>query len=326
MSDPTHAVYGEPPHGLADSPAGAVQCSPRIPGASSLDELARDSLDAIVVYAPGNAVERRRVLALALRALKPGGRLTALAPNNRGGARLADELRAFGCAAASRPKRHHQIVDTERPERFTFDDEADLDNAVMAGAPRLLPDLGLWSEPGLFSWDRVDPGSRLLMQHLPPLDGAGADLGCGIGVLARAVREAGGDGPLVLVDSDKRALDCARRNVPGDHVTTLWVDVRNPRGLPTRLDFVVCNPPFHDGGAEDRALGQVFIRAAAAMLRPGGQLWLVANRHLPYEATLGKAFATVEAVADAQGYKVLAARTATGAVGRASVPTARPRR
>ena len=64
------------------------------------------------------------------------------------------------------------------------------------------------------------------------------------------------------------------------------------------------NPPFHDGGAEDKALGQNFIRRAASALRKGGTLWLVANRHLPYEAVLGEHFRRVTAKADAGGYKI----------------------
>lgn len=329
MTDPIHAAYGIPPEGLVDVGEGAVQCSPRVPGSTALECIQPGSLASIVVLAPQNVVERRRVLALALRALRPGAPMTALALNNRGGARLVDELRGFACTASSRPKQHHQIVATTRPERFSDLDTAALDEAVAAGAPRLLQGLapssgGLWTQPGLFSWDRVDPGSALLAAHLPRLDGAGCDLGCGIGLLARAVREAGAAGPLVLLDNDSRALDCARRNVPGDKVTTLWIDARTPRGLPTGLDFVVCNPPFHDGGAEDRALGQAFIRAAGVMLRPGGTLWLVANRHLPYEATLQQVFDGVESIAQHGGYKVMAARSALK--GARGAPTAKTRR
>ena len=74
------------------------------------------------------------------------------------------------------------------------------------------------------------------------------------------------------------------------------------------LDFVVMNPPFHDGGAEDRSLGQGFIRRAHAMLRKGGAAWLVANRHLPYEVVLGEAFGAVSLRAENGGFKVYEAR------------------
>lgn len=82
--------------------------------------------------------------------------------------------------------------------------------------------------------------------------------------------------------------------------------------LPAGLDFVVCNPPFHDAGEEDQSLGKLFIERAADMLRPGGQLWLTANRHLPYEVILRERFETVEAIADRAGFKVFAATKATG--------------
>jgi 16S rRNA (guanine1207-N2)-methyltransferase len=68
------------------------------------------------------------------------------------------------------------------------------------------------------------------------------------------------------------------------------------------------NPPFHEGGTEDRDLGVAFVRAAAGMLRKGGGCWLVANRHLPYEAALAEAFSTVTVRGDAGGYKVIEAR------------------
>ena len=76
----------------------------------------------------------------------------------------------------------------------------------------------------------------------------------------------------------------------------------------TGLDFVVTNPPFHDGGTEDRELGKAFIRCAASALRKGGALWLVANRHLPYEPVLASAFARVDVRREQGGYKVFEAR------------------
>jgi 16S rRNA (guanine1207-N2)-methyltransferase len=67
------------------------------------------------------------------------------------------------------------------------------------------------------------------------------------------------------------------------------------------------NPPFHDAGTEDKQLGQTFIRQAASLLRKGGTLWLVANRHLPYEALLTELFRTVTPRADQGGFKVIEA-------------------
>ena len=68
------------------------------------------------------------------------------------------------------------------------------------------------------------------------------------------------------------------------------------------------NPPFHDGGAEDQALGRIFIARAGEALRPGGTLWLVANAHLSYEAPLRAGFRSVATVAQADGYRVYEAR------------------
>lgn len=304
MSQPDDAIYGDVPPGLVEVPDGAAQCSPRAPGAVQIADLATASLASLVMHAPANAVERRRELALALRALRPGARLTALAANTKGGNRIAGELAALGCDPAARHKHHHQIVTALRPESGPA-----LDDAIEAGAPRLLPDLELWSQPGLFSWDRIDPGSRLLLEHLPPLTGSGADLGCGIGVIARALRQQPGPPQLTLVDIDARALEMARRNVPGEGVAFLWADLRKPApAMPAGLDFVVMNPPFHDGGNEDKALGQTFIARAAAMLRTGGVLWLTANRHLPYEATLAPLFGKVVRAAEQGGYKVYMAQ------------------
>jgi len=60
--------------------------------------------------------------------------------------------------------------------------------------------------------------------------------------------------------------------------------------------------------SQDRSLGLAFIATAAEALGKGGRLWLVANRGLPYEAALAKAFARVEKHAEAGGYKVYEAR------------------
>ena len=295
-------VYGSPIDGLKLDVAEAAQLSPLVPGAEALEGLAAGSLDALVMVAPPGTVERRHALALGLGALAPSAPFTVLAPKDKGGSRLGDELRAFGCAFDEAGKRHHRICAGLRPEA-----PEGLEAAVAAGAPRLVEALGLWSQPGLFSWDRLDPGSALLIEALPPLSGKGADFGCGIGVLARAALRSPKVKGVVLIDLDRRAVEAARRNVDDPRAELRWADLRPGPGGLANLDFVVMNPPFHQGGIEDQALGQSLVATAARALRRGGALWLTANRHLPYEGVLKPLFARVEVRAEARGFKVFEA-------------------
>ena len=304
--DDAFCVYGAPSAELTPVPAGARQVSPLVPGSEALEVVSPASLEGTAVAAPPATLERAYVLGLALRALKPGASLTALAPKDKGGARLGRELRAFGCEVEETGRRHHRICRTVRPERLTG-----LDAALAAGAPRVVDGVG-WTQPGLFSWDRPDPGTRLLIETLPPLAGRGADLGCGTGLLTRAVLAHAEVTGLALVDLDRRAVEAARRNLDDPRARFHWADARQPPCLQALglegLDFVVSNPPFHDAGEEDRRLGQAFIRTAQGLLRKGGPLWLVANRHLPYEEVLRALFSTVTLRSEGGGFKVYEAR------------------
>lgn len=296
-------LYGLPPDDLAEVPAGALQFSPLMPGSLTLEAQDEGSLAGMVVLAPPGTLERRYTLALALRATQPGATLIALAPKDKGGSRLRRELEDLGCSVGETARRHHRICEVARPASLDG-----LATALAEGARRLVPEIGLQSQPGVFSWDRTDPGSALLVAHLPKLAGRGADLGCGIGFLSRAILASPAVQSLALVDIDRRALDATRQNVADARVARIWADLRQPPGDLKALDFVVMNPPFHDGGTEDKALGQAFVRRAADLLKPRGTCWLVANRHLPYEAVLAPLFKTVTMRVETGAYKVYEAQ------------------
>ncbi|WP_294645568.1 methyltransferase [uncultured Aureimonas sp.] len=304
MSDrhfPASAVYGAPPSDLLDVPEDAVQVSPLRPGSAALESLPAGGLDTVFVAAPPGSIERRAVLAHALRALRPGGTLVALAPKDKGGQRLRGELEAFGCTVAERSKARQRICEVRRPDAPTG-----LEAAIADGAPTFVEEIGLHSQPGVFSWNRIDPGSALLLRYLPAFAGRGADLGAGLGILARAVLAAPAVEELSLVEIDRRAVEASRKNVGDPRARFHWADVRS---VPLAdLDFVVSNPPFHAEGIEDRALGQAFVASAARMLRRSGTFVLVANRHMPYEDGLRVAFRSMTVLADEAGYKIIEAR------------------
>ncbi len=164
---------------------------------------------------------------------------------------------------------------------------------------------GFQTLPGVFSADGPDRGSELLAAALPAkLAGKVADLGAGWGFLARAVLAHPGVKSLELVEAEADALACARANVTDDRARFHWADVASfrPEAL---MDVVVMNPPFHSGRDADPGLGAAFIQAARRMLAPNGALWLVANRHLPYDSVLTDAFLEHKEVGGDRSFRVI---------------------
>lgn len=167
---------------------------------------------------------------------------------------------------------------------------------------------GDMTAPGVFSADGADPASRALAVALPAsLKGEVADLGAGWGWLSREVLKQPAVARLHLVEADLAALDCARVNAKDPRAAYYWADATSWMS-PALLDSVVINPPFHQGRKADPALGQAFVRATARNLKPTGQLWMVANRHLPYESVLSETFRDVTEIANPGGFKIFHAQ------------------
>lgn len=177
--------------------------------------------------------------------------------------------------------------------------------ALPEPTPKLQP-MGFHTAPGVFSADAPDKASVFLTETLPELKGHVIDLGAGWGYLSHNILAQSQPTRLDLVEADWLALACARENVISDVAAFHWADARSfrPKAL---ADHVVTNPPFHTGRTADPSLGQAFIRAAAAMLKPNGTLWLVANRHLPYEKTLEASFRDVQTLGETAQFKLYAA-------------------
>lgn len=166
---------------------------------------------------------------------------------------------------------------------------------------------GFVTAPGTFSADGIDPASALLAEALPRTLGSHViDLGAGWGYLSAQILTRPDVTRIDLVEADHTALDCARQNVTDPRAIFHWADAT--RWQPDlRADAVVMNPPFHTGRKAQPDLGRAFIRTAAACLKPKGTLYLVANRHLPYETQIDETFATQEELAGTGKFKVLRA-------------------
>ncbi|WP_134322753.1 methyltransferase [Cumulibacter soli] len=158
----------------------------------------------------------------------------------------------------------------------------------------------LHNAPGTFATSGLDLGTRLLLPHLP--EGLGnarvADLGCGNGVLAIVSAQQNPQASYLLVDESAAAIASADRSWHAAFGDDRDVSLVLGDGLlevdPGSLDVVLCNPPFHAGHAVDEWVGLRLLEHAQAALRPGGQLYLVANRHLHYHRYLKQVFASVD--------------------------------
>jgi 16S rRNA (guanine1207-N2)-methyltransferase len=281
-------------------------------GLASAIELPAGEVDVALVLLPRQKAQARALLAACWRQLGSGGVLVAAAGNDSGGRTLPRELGTLSGSPVEALSKHHcRVAWVRRDEAASM---AVADAWIADAVPVPIEGGRFLSRPGVFAWDRIDAASRLLAGELPAdLAGRGADLGCGYGYLAAEVlARAPGIAALDLYEADARALKLARTNLrgpPGVALGFLWHDVA--AGLPRRdYDFIVSNPPFHTGRADQPALGRAFIAAAGAALRPGARFFLVANRHLPYEAELAANFSTVRVLAQDGGFKVVEATRA----------------
>ena len=277
------------------------------------DALPSAAFALVLVLPPRQREEARALLARACAAVAPGGIVVMSVANDEGAKSREADLKQLAGEVATLSKHHCRVCWT-RPG-------VGLDRALLAqwhkaDAPRTVqsadvPGGRFHSRPGVFAWDRVDAASRMLAEALPSdLRGRVADFGAGWGclslqVLARCPHVT----TLDLYEADARALALARANLADARVPVQchWHDVA--AGVSGGFDAIVCNPPFHALGRGDRPdIGRAFIATAAQALARGGGLWLVANRHLPYEQVLGDGFAQVREVAQQGGFKIVEAR------------------
>jgi 16S rRNA (guanine1207-N2)-methyltransferase len=141
------------------------------------------------------------------------------------------------------------------------------------------------TKPGLFSWDKVDEGTRRLVEsmEISPQEHV-LDLGCGYGLAGLVAADMASCGEVVLADVDCVAVDAARRTLERNHVSHAEAVLSDCGAavMDRAFDVVITNPPFHQGRGVSYEAARQFIHDSACVLRPGGRLYLVANRFIPY--------------------------------------------
>lgn len=139
-------------------------------------------------------------------------------------------------------------------------------------------DRRLLTSGGVFSSDRLDQGTRVLLDTSPPTppDGELLDLGCGWGPLALTMALESPTARVWAVDVNERALELVRRNV--ERLGLDRVVAATPDAVPAGLRFrtIWSNPPIRVGKGE---LHELLLRWLPR-LEPSGEAWLVVQRNL----------------------------------------------
>lgn len=266
-------------------------------GYSVLAERPKTRFTAALVCVPRAKAEAYALLADAAAAVRPTGLIIVDGQKTDGIDSLLRDLRKRFDVSEPVSKAHGKL--------FTFRPGEDLMTEWRAKPKDI--EGGFQTFPGVFSADGPDAGSMLLAANLPEkLPARIIDLGAGWGYLSRAILARPGVKELHLVEAEATALACARANIPDPRAEFHWADATSFK-LDRGVDAVICNPPFHTARDPDPSLGISFLQAAARLLAGHGTLWLVANRHLPYDRPLATLFREVEDIGTDPRFRIIRA-------------------
>ncbi|HEY4688981.1 MAG TPA: methyltransferase [Anaerolineae bacterium] len=248
----------------------------------------------------------RRALADAARTLKPGGRIYLVGANRSGIKSAIDDLHSiFGAAEVVAYGKGHRVAVAVRPDRVAENDGdgfAETQVDVRGSRWRVV------SGPGVFARDRLDEGTRRLIEAMTFRAGESLlDLGCGCGIVGLVAAQMGSR--VTYVDANAAAIEATRRTLTANGIRdadVIWSDCASAVA-DRHFDVVATNPPFHQGGGTDYLVARQFVRDADRVLRPGGRLFLVANRFLRYEREMSGLFSDARVIFEDGRFRVFEA-------------------
>nr|WP_236725775.1 methyltransferase [Candidatus Reidiella endopervernicosa] len=172
-------------------------------------------------------------------------------------------------------------------------------------------DYRICNHANVFSRDSLDIGTRFFLQHLPQMPEAKeiVDLGCGNGVVGLIAAEKNPQASIHFVDESFMAVASAQQNFE-----TAFGDSRSAQfsvgdGLEEfaveSVDLILCNPPFHQQQAVGDQIAMSMFRESKRVLRRGGELWVIGNRHLGYHTTLKRLFGRVQNIESNEKFVIL---------------------
>ena len=174
-----------------------------------------------------------------------------------------------------------------------------------------IENIDLLNYPNVYSGERLDQGTRFMLDHIPsdPKLRHIVDLGCGNGVLAIRAGQLNPEARITCVDESFMAIESARRNLEvnlGKERQLQFITNNCLDGFKKHSSYLVlCNPPFHQGLAiTDHIAWQMFCDAKHILCK-GGKLLVIGNRHLNYDIKLNRLFGETNVTITASNSKFI---------------------
>jgi 16S rRNA (guanine1207-N2)-methyltransferase/23S rRNA (guanine1835-N2)-methyltransferase len=172
----------------------------------------------------------------------------------------------------------------------------------------------------VFARQQLDIGARFMLEHLAKLPNCEhktvVDLGCGNGVLGLHILHKYNNAKVIFVDESYMAVSSAEQNVSSnlpnlvpqaEFVVDNCLDGYLAKSSFNQVDSIVCNPPFHQQNTITDHIAWQMFKDSKAVLKKGGQLFVIGNRHLDYPQKLKRLFGNCSTVAKGKKFSILSA-------------------
>lgn len=172
--------------------------------------------------------------------------------------------------------------------------------------------LAIHNHANVFSRSSLDIGARFMIEHIPSLDKPAdiIDLACGNGVLGVAAAIRNPEASIVFCDESHMAVASAKMNFKealANRDAQFVVDDCLSTQPDNSADLILNNPPFHQQNVIGDFIAWQMFKQSLKVLRPGGELWVVGNRHLNYHSKLKKLFGNCRTEAANNKFVILVA-------------------
>ena len=274
-------------------------------------DLPADDFDQAIIFVPKSKELLNYVLHNVVSRLNVGASIFLVGEKKAGVERAAKQLLPFGPACKLDSARHCQMWQMTVEKTVTAKKLDDWAQQYTVTTPN--GDLNICALPGVFSQNRLDMGTAVLLPYLSQVTaGKIADFGCGSGVISAYLAKLNPKNRIFAMDVDAFALASTQMTFEKNNLSPEQLEITAVTGIedaPLFLHAIVSNPPFHQGIHTDYNASESLCKTSRRHLKSGGELWIVANRFLNYPLLIEQSFGQCTTKADQQGFKVLFANT-----------------